>query len=91
MPLTKAKEEAILKAMQTYARQPIKLDLDVQGLLMIIGGLQLALRHPKYPPTSRRIIRQAIKGWRDALWTIDANLAHMVDYGFNTSYDAPRR
>jgi hypothetical protein len=91
MPLTKDKEKAILEAMQQYARHPVQLDLDVHQLLMIIGGLRLALRHPEYPPTSRRIIRQLIKGWRDALWTIDANLAHLVDYGFNQAYDVPRR
>jgi hypothetical protein len=87
MALTPQTEQALLDAMLQHGNDPIELEMTVHQLCTMIGALQLALRHPTFPPRSRQILRQMIRQWRDALWNLDTNLARSVDLGFNKAYD----
>jgi hypothetical protein len=90
MAVTPEKQAAIEAAMMAHARHPVVLELNVQQLLMVIGGLQLALRHPDFPPTSHRHLSLMIEQWRSDLYTLDVQLAHLVDYGFMLEHDRER-
>lgn len=54
-------------------------------LLMLVGALQLALRHPHLPPMTRRITTEFVKSVRDNL--DEAVLQRTIDMGLDPHYD----
>lgn len=59
----------------------IELHVGPAPLLVIIGALQLALRHPDLPMTSEAICRQFIRQIRERIALIEPHIAEAIDLG----------
>lgn len=62
-----------------------EIELPTSSLFVLIGALQLAIRHPQLPRTSKRIISGLIEQIRDSL--NEPVLMRMIDCGFDARYD----
>jgi hypothetical protein len=89
MPLSDDAQARALAVLERYHDHPVQLDLDVQQLTMLVGALQLALRHPHFPATSRRFL----EGWLENVITTTGRLSpHLEDLllaGNDPAQDVP--
>jgi len=53
---------------------------------VIIGALQLAMRHPETPPKSARMIKDFIGAIQEAV-SKEPILAEIIEFGFNPAFD----
>lgn len=63
----------------------IAIEIDTPHLFIFIGALQLALRHPKFPPYSRQVITRLIEHVVEA--TPNQIIKETINMGFDARYD----
>jgi hypothetical protein len=90
MPLSQADQERYTQALRQHARHPVQLELDLTTLAVIIGALQLALRHPGYPPASRQHLEDWLAQTITAVGTLSADLAAGLRAGSAPAPAVPR-
>lgn len=79
----------MLAVLERHARHPVTVEMDVITGQVIIGALQLALRHPAFPRTSREIIQSFIRGFQARVAALDGDLAVLVELGNQPHRDVP--
>jgi hypothetical protein len=62
----------------------IKLEMDPAAAFAIIAGLQLALRHPNYPPDSRRFVGEFVCDLSERFGPVTKQV---IEMGFETIHD----
>ena len=85
--ITSDEEQRFTAAMMAHAQQTVCLELDVITSCVVIGALQLALRHPDFPATSRGIVTDLLATWRTRLATLDPMLGEGIGWGNDPSND----
>ncbi len=78
-----------LAALEQFHAHPVQLDLDVQQLTLLIGGLQLALRHPHFPAASRRYITPWLENVIGTVGRLHPNLETLLRAGNDPAQDVP--
>lgn len=79
----------MLAILERHARHPVHLELDVITGQVLIGALQLSLRHPAFPRTSRGIVQDFIRSWQAQVASLDGDLALLVELGNQPHRDVP--
>jgi hypothetical protein len=80
---------AFLAAMQRHAAHPVHIELDLTTCLVLTGALQLALRHPAFPHTSRAICEEYLGEMQAQLAELEPILSHGVAWGNDPAHDVP--
>ena len=81
----KCRYEAELAALEG---EPVALTLDVSTLLIIVGAIQLALRHPELPRLSSTILLEFIEKVAEGLdQGQNGAISEVINRGFNPVYD----
>lgn len=89
MPLSDDAQERALAALQQWQAHPVQVDLDVLQLTMLIGALQLALRHPHFPATSRRFVTHWLGLMIATVGGLDEDLEALLRAGNDPAQDVP--
>ena len=71
MDLTETDKTRYLEALYRDAGHPIEIKCDVLLLVLLVGSVQLALRHPNYPPTSRHMLQSWLADVHRQLTTLN--------------------
>jgi hypothetical protein len=79
----------MLALLERHARHPVLLEIDVITGQVLIGALQLSLRHPAFPRTSRGIVQDFIRSWQAQVASLDGDLAVLVEMGNQRHRDVP--
>jgi len=79
----------MLALLERHARHPVHLELDVLTGHVLSGALQLAMRHPAFPRTSRAIVQGFLRGFQASLAQLDGDLAVLVELGNQPHRDVP--
>jgi hypothetical protein len=79
----------MLALLERHGRHPVTLELDVITGQIIIGALQLSLRHPAFPRTSRGIVQGFLREWQAQVAALDGDLAVLVELGNQPHRDVP--
>ena len=61
------------------------LEIDTAQFVLLIGALQLALRHPSFPSYSRKVITQMIEGFIEQI--PNQTMKDHIRMGFDPRYD----
>jgi hypothetical protein len=83
MPLTQAQLNRYVQLLFRHARHPVVLESDLGTLAVVIGALQLAVRHPGFPAESRRVV----EGWLTQVLTGIATLSPQLAEGLRAGND----
>jgi hypothetical protein len=87
MPKPTLDRQLAESAMEAIASHPgVRLDVDAQTVMCVVAGLQLALRHPGYPPNSRAIVEGFARALQERLAT-SGPLAVIMEMGWNPDFD----
>lgn len=83
-------QEEYSKALSAFEKlhPTIRVELPSAYIFVLIGALQLALRQPQFPRTSRWIVINLIRLIRDGL--NEPVLMRTIDLGFDPRYDRDR-
>ena len=77
-----------VEEVDALSERPVVLSVDVQTLLLLIGALQLALRHPVFPATSKRVVLRFIEtSVRTLQPEENGAISEVINRGFNPVYD----
>lgn len=79
----------MLALLERHARHPVTLEMDVITGQILVGALQLALRHPAFPRTSREIVQGFIREFQARVALLDGDLAVLVEMGNQPHRDVP--
>jgi hypothetical protein len=82
-------EQAMLALLERHGRHPVTVEMDVIAGHVLIGALQLALRHPAFPRTSREIVQGFIRGFQARVASLDDDLAVLMELGNQPHRDVP--
>lgn len=81
----------MLALLERHARHPVHLEMDVLTGHVLIGALQLALRHPAFPRESREIVQGFIRGFQARVASLDGDLAVLIEMGNQPHRDVPHQ
>lgn len=76
-----------LQAMERHTLHPVKLETTVGDLLVLVGALQLALRHPDLPATTTAGVETFLHGAIRGLQRLEPVLAEVARLGQDPAYD----
>lgn len=79
----------MLALLERHARHPVHLEIDVITGQVLTSALQLALRHPAFPRTSREIVQGFIRAFQARVAALDGDLAVLVELGNQPHRDVP--
>lgn len=82
-------QDRALAALQQWHAHPVQLDLDVQQVTVLIGALQLALRQPHFPATSRRFLTSWLEQVIATVGALDSDLETLLRAGNDPAQDVP--
>jgi hypothetical protein len=74
-------EAAYAAAMADHGAQAVHVDLTVLQLTMLLSTLQLALRHPAYPPHMRASVERFLDGATQTLTRLSPVLGQLIAAG----------
>ena len=79
--------EALRDAMRAVEKlHPyITIEMRPSHMFLMVGALQVALRHPEFPKTSARVVRRFIDGFD--LACNEATIRRVIQLGFDERYD----
>jgi len=85
-------EEAFAEGMKKLVvKHPfLRLDLDWEAAMMIVGCLQLALRHPGNVGPSSEVARAFCDNVIRAAESVEPQLGELMRMGFDPQHDVPR-
>jgi hypothetical protein len=83
MPLSKAEIDRYTTLLARHAQHPVVLDSDLGTLAIVLGAVQLALRHPRFPRASR----QVVEGWLEQILAGIATLSPALADGLRAGSD----
>lgn len=66
---------------------PIAIDLVIHQAWMIIGGLQLTLRHPELPDTSRTMLTTIARTFQAGIVAVHPETEELLEMGWHEEYD----
>ena len=89
MDISQEQQDRYVQALGQYAVSPVTWESDLLTCMVIVGALQLAIRHPDFPPESRRVITKVLRGFEDKISQIDAALAECIRCGNDQNLDMP--
>lgn len=89
MPLSDDAQARALATLHQFHAHPVQLDLDVQQLTMLIGPLQLALRHPGFPATSRAFLEPRLEQVITEVGALSPDLEWLLRAGNDPAQDVP--
>jgi hypothetical protein len=87
MPLSPADGQRAPEALAAQARHPVPLALDLGTLAVLVGTVQLALRHPQYPAASRQVLEAWLAQTITAVETLSPVLAEGLRAGSDPAND----
>ena len=74
--------------LQSFETRPLTCEMSAVHLMVLIGALQLALRHPQFPEASAQITRDFIDGWALAFqYQKKPAIKEMIERGYNPNFD----
>jgi hypothetical protein len=76
---------------ETYYEYPLELEVTVADLFGLIGAMQLAMRHPEFPPTVAASVKAWIEHVRRGLLPLTPCLAEIIARGNQPPFDVPFR
>ena len=76
-------------AMRRLSRDPVVLETRVLEMTVIVGALQLALRHPLFPKDSKRVIEPFIASFIAQIKAKDLVIAEVLERGNDPRHDRP--
>ena len=65
----------------------ILFELAPAEMMSIVGGLQLALRHPNFTGPSAQICRKWIRAFQEQIAQEEPVVADVIEMGFNPEFD----
>lgn len=65
----------------------IAVEMSPAQSLVVVGALQLALRHPSFPRSSNEIVVSFVRGIQNGMKEREPLLAHVIEIGFDPGYD----
>jgi hypothetical protein len=68
-------------AMQRVGNDPVVIESTVVHMSAIIAALQLALRHPLFPPESQELVERFVQGFLAQVRTKDLVIAQVLERG----------
>lgn len=83
-------EARSLEALRHHARHPVELQITLQSLMVLIGALNLASRHPQFPRTTRRVLDAFLDQVHTQVTALDPLLGNVVQLGRDPASDVPR-
>lgn len=89
MGFNELSQEQALQMLSKYRYHPTILEMDVQHLLMVVGAIQLALRHPNFPDTSRQLLDNWLQNVSSQVAQISPDLASLFQKGNDPAQDVP--
>lgn len=83
-------EQAYAREFSARAEQQVVLDMDFKRVMVMIGALQLAMRHPAFPETSYQILDDTLRSLVTAVAPDETSaLRSVLERGFDPTYDQP--
>jgi len=89
MPLGFDVQQRAIAALERVHAHPVQATLNVQQMVVIIGALQLALRHPAFPATTGAFIKNWLDEAISQISTLCPELAPLLGAGSDPAYDVP--
>jgi hypothetical protein len=78
---------AYAEAMREYGVHPIRVEMTVVQLTMILSTLQLALRHPRYPEAMRPYVAEFLEGAIEHLTHLSPVIGEVMAAGNDPTHD----
>lgn len=89
MPLADDVQQRAIAALERVRAHPVQATLNVQQMVVIIGALQLALRHPAFPATTGAFIKNWLDEAISQIGTLCPELAPLLRAGNDPAHDVP--
>jgi hypothetical protein len=70
-----------LAAMERVGNDPVIIESTIVHMTAIVAALQLALRHPLFPPESQDLVERFVKGFLAQVRTKDPVIAQVLERG----------
>ena len=80
-------EAAYAAAMLEHGDHPVRVDMSVLQLTMLVSSLQLALRHPSYPEGMRPYVEEFLAGATQNLTRLSPVLGAVMEAGNDPTQD----
>ena len=87
MRLSEQQVARYTQALRGHGDDPVVVESDVTTIVMIVGALQLALRHPRFPSTMRMVIDGILTCWSEKLASVDPLFAEVIALGDDPKLD----
>ena len=89
MDISQEQQDRYVQVLGQYAETSMTWECDLLTGMVIVGALQLAIRHPGFPPESRRVITKVLREFEDKIAQIDPTLAEGFRWGDDPNLDVP--
>ena len=76
-------------AMVRLKDHPVRLEMTVPEMAVIVAGLQLALRHPLFPTYSKTAVERFVQGFLEQIRTLDLVIAQVLERGNDPHHERP--
>ncbi len=85
--MTPEEESVAQEMVMEYLKEqpPVQLEVDVQTALLVIGNLQLALRHPDNMGAGSQAIRRFVSDLQERIAPVGSPIYAIIEEGWNTS------
>ncbi len=81
--------EAYLAAMVQHQHVMVALEVDLLTFTMLVASVQLALRHPAYPPAMREYLEPWLTEKLARLRALSPDIAAALEAGMDAANDLP--
>jgi hypothetical protein len=81
--------EAYLEAMAQHQHVTVAMEVDLLTFTMLVASVQLALRHPAYPPSLRERIEPWLTEKLARLHALSPDIAAALEAGMDAANDLP--
>jgi hypothetical protein len=75
------------EALEQHGGLPIMIETTISRVIPIVAALQLAMRHPAFPPGVHAQARDFIDGLRKAIHDVSPLLANVIEAGDDRRFD----
>jgi hypothetical protein len=81
--------EAYAAALRQYGLHPVRIDTDVVTITVLVGALQLAVRHPQLPAQTRAVVTAWLAETIATVGTLAPDIEALLRLGQDPAYDIP--